>query len=34
MNSSYFCKIYRQTTKDTFIERLTKVRLAKAKTLL
>ncbi len=34
MNSSYFCKIYRQTTGGTFIERLTKVRLDKARTLL
>ncbi len=34
INSSYFCKIYRQTTGSTFIERLTRVRLEKAKTLL
>ncbi|MDP2791739.1 MAG: AraC family transcriptional regulator, partial [Rectinemataceae bacterium] len=34
INSSYFCKIYRQSTGGTFIEKLTKVRLGKARTLL
>lgn len=34
INTSHFCKVYRQATGHTFIERITQVRLNKAKTLL
>ena len=34
INTSYFCKVYRQATGHTFVERITQVRLNKAKTLL